>query len=65
MSSSSDAPSMPSDPDPTPTPATFSAEEIQSASRNERKKIAKSYGRHKTILAGDTDQNGKKTILGG
>ena len=62
---SSNTPSMPSDPDPTPTPATFSAEEIQSAARNERKKIAKSYGRHKTILAGDTDSQGKKTILGG
>lgn len=57
----------PSDPDPTPIAVSDSTPEVQSAARAERKKIAKQYGRQKTILAGNTAQtnSAKKTILGG
>ena len=57
----------PSDPDPTPIAASDSTQEIQGAARSEKKRAAKSYGRQKTILAGNTAQDNaaKKTILGG
>lgn len=60
---------MPDDPDPTPISTADSTPEVQGAARSERKKVAKSYGRQQTILAGNTNQSqsneGKKTILGG
>lgn len=57
----------PDDPDPTPVMKADPAPEVRDAARNERKRIAKSYGRQQTILAGDTsqDNSNKKTILGG
>lgn len=58
---------QPPDPDPTPMASSSSSSEVQSAGREERKRIAKNSGRNKTILAGDTAQDNanKKTILGG
>lgn len=57
----------PADPDPTPIVHSAPTEEIQGAARAERKRIAKNYGRQKTILAGNTSSENaaKKTILGG
>lgn len=68
MSTSAKKVDPPGDPDPTPVSSTDSVPEIQGAARNEQKKLARAYGRSKTILAGDPDaqQNAaKKTILGG
>lgn len=58
---------VPDDPDPTPIAVSDSTAEVQSASRQERKKAASSYGRRQSIIAGNTatDNAGKKTILGG
>lgn len=59
---------MPDDPDPTPIASNDSTPEVQGAARDQRKKIAKNYGRQNTILAGNTASNvnaEKKTILGG
>lgn len=58
---------MPSDPDPRPTVIGDSSQEVQSKTREERKKAVGTYGRQKTILAGNSsaDNANKKTILGG
>ena len=58
---------MPDDPDPTPIVSSDSTLEVQGAARDQKKKIAKNYGRQKTILAGNTASGNaeKKTILGG
>ena len=58
---------QPPDPDPTPMTSSSSAKEVQSAGREERKRVARNYGRNQTILAGNTaqDNGNKKTILGG
>ena len=58
---------VPDDPDPVPMAQTDTTPEVHNAALEERKRIGKSYGRHKTILAGDTsqDNSNKKTILGG
>lgn len=58
---------VPDDPDPTPTATADSSPEVQGAARAQKKKIASSYGRRQTILAGNTaaDNSNKKTILGG
>ena len=58
---------MPADPDPTPISSSDPTPEVQGAARAEKKRVAKSYGRNQTILAGNTSQDNaaKKTILGG
>ena len=57
---------LPPDPDPTPMAAADSAKDAQAASREERKKAVKTYGRQKTILAAANSPEGSKTnILGG
>ena len=56
---------IPDDPDPIPSTPSDLSESVQGAARAERKKSLQSYGRHKTILAGDTSESRKKTILGG
>lgn len=58
---------VPDDPDPTPIVSSDPTPDVQGAARSERKKVAKSYGRQNTILAGNTaqDNGAKKTILGG
>ena len=58
---------QPPDPDPTPMTSSSSAKEVQSAGREERKRVARNYGRNKTTIAGNTaqDNDNKKTILGG
>lgn len=58
---------QPDDPDPTPISSSDPSTEVQGASRQEKKRTAKSYGRQKTILAGEGSQDNaaKKTILGG
>ena len=67
MGSSGGSMKTPYDPDPTPISSSDPTPEVQGAARFEKKRVAKSYGRQKTILAGNTEQdNGaKKTILGG
>ncbi len=57
----------PDDPDPTPIASSDSSAEVQGAARQEKKRVAKNYGRQQTILAGNTaqDNGNKKTILGG
>ena len=57
----------PPDPDPVPLAVSDTSADVQSASRQSRKRMTQAYGRHKTILAGNTAQDnaGKKTILGG
>ena len=57
----------PKDPDPRPTITSESSQEVQQARREEQKRVAGTYGRQKTILAGNTsaDNANKKTILGG
>lgn len=68
MSTSAKKVDPPSDPDPTPVSSADSVPEIQGAARNEQKKMAKAYGRSKTILAGNTEtqqNSAKKTVLGG
>ena len=57
----------PDDPDPTPIASGDTTQEVQGAARAEKKRVAKSYGRQNTILAGNTAQDNaaKKTILGG
>lgn len=61
------SPKTPADPDPTPMSSSDTSQEVQGAARAEKKRVAKSYGRQKTILAGNTAQDNasKKTILGG
>lgn len=58
---------QPDDPDPTPISSADPTPEVQGASRQEKKRAAKQYGRQQTILAGNTaqDNGAKKTILGG
>ena len=65
--SSSATVKTPDDPDPTPIASSDPTPEVQGAARAEQKRTAKSYGRQKTILAGNTAQDNanKKTILGG
>lgn len=67
MGSSYGSVKAPDDPDPTPISSADSTPEVQGAARSEKKRVAKSYGRQKTILAGNTaqDNSAKKTILGG
>jgi hypothetical protein len=57
---------IPDDPDPTPI-ASASAANSRSAAREEQKRVAKSYGRQKTIIAASQNQPvpEKKSILGG
>ena len=57
----------PKDPDPTPIITSDPSVEAQASRREEKKRVAGSYGRQKTILAGNTstDNQNKKTILGG
>ena len=69
-SSSSSAASsirVPSDPDPTPIATSNTSTDVRSAAREAQKRTASSYGRQKTILAGNSasDNAGKKTVLGG
>ena len=54
----------PDDPDPTPMASTDTTVEVQGAARQEKKRVAKAYGRQQTILAGNTNEQ-KKTVLGG
>ena len=56
----------PADPDPTPIASATSAD-ARSAGREEQKRLAKQYGRTKTILAAGSSQSPveKKNILGG
>ena len=58
---------IPDDPDPRPAAVGDSSAEVQSARREEKKRAAGTYGRQKTILAGNTaaDNGNRKTILGG
>lgn len=58
---------IPDDPDPTPIASADTSTEVQGAARQAKKRVAKSYGRQQTILAGNTaqDNGAKKTILGG
>lgn len=67
MGSSAKSVKTPDDPDPTPMASSDPSPEVQGAARSEKKRAAKSYGRQKTILAGNTseDNGAKKTILGG
>lgn len=67
MSSSGGKIKTPDDPDPTPISSADPTPEVQGAARSEKKRVAKSYGRQKTILAGNTaqDNSAKKNILGG
>ena len=61
------SPKQPDDPDPSPISGSSDANvESQSASRNERKRVARSYGRAQTVLAGNSaaDNAAKKTVLG-
>jgi hypothetical protein len=56
----------PDDPDPTPMASGDTTQEVQGAARQEKKRVARSYGRAQTILAGNTSTNEqKKTVLGG
>lgn len=57
-------PAPPKDPDPEPQVISANAGEVQQVKQEARKKIAGQYGRQKTILAGQNEQQ-KKTILGG
>lgn len=58
---------MPPDPDPRPTATGDSSQEVRQAKREEQKRNLQTYGRQKTILAGNRSQDNtnKKTILGG
>lgn len=66
MSTKANKVKQPADPDPTPISSADSTPEVQGAARAEKKRVAKSYGRQQTVLAGNTaaDNNAKKTILG-
>ncbi len=66
MGSKPKTPAMPPDPDPTPVQSASPSEEVKGAARAEKKRVAKSYGRNQTILAGGSsgDNANKKTILG-
>lgn len=57
----------PKDPDPSPTITSDPSAEVQASRREEKKRNVGTYGRHRTILAGNTstDNQNKKTILGG
>ncbi len=58
---------QPADPDPSPIAGSADANvEAQGAARQERKRVARSYGRAQTVLAGNTaaDNAAKKTVLG-
>ena len=67
MGSSGGSIKTPDDPDPTPISSADPTPEVQGAARSEKKRLAKSYGRQKTILSGNSMQenSAKKTILGG
>jgi len=54
---------QPDDPDPAPLVSSDPSPEVQAASRQEKKRVARYYGRQQTILAGNSDEN-KKNILG-
>ena len=58
---------MPPDPDPRPTATGDSSQEVRQAKREEQKRNVLTYGRQKSILAGNRSQDIaiKKTILGG
>lgn len=57
----------PPDPDPRPTVTSSSSAEVKQASREEKQRNLQTYGRQKTVLAGNSSQDNanKKTILGG
>jgi len=64
MSTKASKVKTPDDPDPTPMASSDPTPEVQGAARQEKKRVARSYGRAQTILAGNTNEQ-KKTILGG
>ena len=64
MSAKASKVKQPADPDPTPITSSDPSPEVQSAARQEKKRVARNYGRSQTILAGNAEEN-KKTILGG
>ena len=59
--------STPDDPDPSPMVTGDPSTEVQGARRETKKRAAATYGRQKTILAGNSPVGNanKKTILGG
>lgn len=59
--------STPPDPDPTPMVTGDSSAEVQSARREEKKRSSATYGRQKTVIAGNktVEPATKTTILGG
>ena len=67
MSTTAQKVKTPADPDPTPIQSANPTPEVQGAARAERKRIASSYGRQQTVLAGNsaTNNQNKKTVLGG
>lgn len=67
MSTAAQKVKTPADPDPTPIQSADPTPEVQGAARAERKRIAASYGRQQTVLAGNSaaNNNNKKTVLGG
>lgn len=67
MSTAAQKVKTPADPDPTPIQSADPTPEVQGAARAEKKRIASSYGRQNTILAGNSanNNNNKKTVLGG
>ena len=68
MSTSAQKVQTPADPDPTPIQSADPTPEVQGAARSAKKRIASSYGRQNTILAGNSANNNnqnKKTVLGG
>lgn len=67
MSTSAQKVQTPADPDPTPIQSADPTPEVQGAARSAKKRIASSYGRQNTILAGNSanNNNNKKTVLGG
>ena len=64
MSTKASKVKQPADPDPAPMVSSDPSPEVQSAARQEKKRVVRNYGRQQTILAGNTEEN-KKTILGG
>ena len=58
---------QPPDPDPTPITSSSSSQEVTAAGLEERRRVARNYGRNKTTFAGNTaqDNGNKKNILGG
>jgi len=55
----------PDDPDPRPSVVSESSQETQQAKRSAQKKAVSPFGRQSTILAANTNEQQKKTILGG